>query len=457
MIAGAVALPCVEAIADRAMVAPRYTSYPPATAFGPQTDRLAKAELARLGKDQAPLSLYVHVPFCRSLCWYCGCNVIPHARCAATPTSTQLATEMVRWRRPLGGAPVTEVALGGGSPNFLSSGALRTLAIRSALLRASRPTRGGRSSSIRETPRRAARRAVGGGVHVAQHRRAGLLRRGPGCDPPASDRSRRRAGSSSTLRAAGFDDINIDIVYGLPRQTEDLEETRSHVIELAPDRVALFGYAHLPAKLPHQRIVERAGRVPDRYERASLLLAASRSSSAPATSHLGLDHFAKPGSRLAIAPQAEKRMTRSFQGYVERRADTVIGLGVSAISSTPRMHWQNHSEVPAWQAALDAGGLPVHRGLALSHDDRIRADAITTLMCTGELDLAALDRRWDIDSEAYFSDTLIALRADADLAELDPATHTVRATPLGRVLIRNVCARFDRYHTPGTRRGSATV
>ena len=113
--------------------------------------------------------------------------------------------------------------------------------------------------------------------------------------------------------------------------------------------------------------------------------------------------------------------------------------------------------MPAWQAALDAGGLPVHRGLALSHDDRIRADAITTLMCTGELDLAALDRRWDIDSEAYFSDTLIALRADADLAELDPATHTVRATPLGRVLIRNVCARFDRYHTPGTRRGSATV
>ncbi len=457
--APAVALPCVESIADRAMVAPRYTSYPPATAFGPQTDRLAKSELARLGKDRAPLSLYVHVPFCRSLCWYCGCNVtISRNADRGDAYVDTIATEMVRVAEALGtAAPVTEVSLGGGSPNFLRPAALTQLA--TAIGRYFAITPDARRSIELDpratTPEQIDALAAAGWNTVS----IGVQDFDLGVQEIIG---RHQSVAETTalvkaVRAAGVDDLNMDLIYGLPRQTEaSMAVTLDEVIALAPDRIALFGYAHVPDMRPQQRMLEKKGRLPDRYERAALVVAASERLRAAGYVALGLDHFAKPTSRLARAA-AEGRMTRNFQGYAERLADAVIGVGASSISSTPRAHWQNHSEVAAWSEALAAGGLPVHRGLALSHDDRIRGDAITTLMCTGELDLAALDRRWEIDSQAYFADALAALREDADLAELDPATRTVRATPLGRVLIRNVCARFDRYHTPGTRRGSATV
>ena len=151
--------------------------------------------------------------------------------------------------------------------------------------------------------------------------------------------------------------------------------TLDTVIDLAPDRVALFGYAHLPAKLPHQRLVEKAGRVLDGYERATLLLLAIEKFTAAGYLHLGLDHFARPGSRLARAA-AEHRMVRTFQGYVEHRADSVIGARrTSAISSTPRMLWQNHTQLAAWEHAIAAGQLPVERGYVLDRDDRLRRDA----------------------------------------------------------------------------------
>ncbi len=459
MLAAATALPCVEAIADRAMVAPRYTSYPPATAFGPQTDRLAMAELARLGKDRAPLSLYVHVPFCRSLCRYCGCNVTVTRNVERGDSYVDtLATEMVRVAEALGGAaPLTEVSLGGGSPNFLRPEALKQLAAAIDRYFAVAPDA---RRSIELDPRATTPEQID--VLAA----AGWNTVSIGVqdfDLAVQDVIGRHQSVAETaalvkaVRAAGVDDLNMDLIYGLPRQTEEsMAITLDEVIALSPDRIALFGYAHVPDLRPQQRLLEKKSRLPDRYERAALVVAASTRLRAAGYVALGLDHFAKPTSRLAHAA-AEGRMTRNFQGYAERLAEAVIGVGASAISSTPRAHWQNHAEVAAWSAALEAGGLPVHRGLALSHDDRIRADAITTLMCNGELDLAALDRRWDIDSEAYFADALAALADDTDLAEFDRPAHTVRATALGRVLIRNVCARFDRYFTPGTRRGSATV
>jgi len=245
-------------------------------------------------------------------------------------------------------------------------------------------------------------------------------------------------------RAAGFTDVNVDVVYGLPRQNEEsFLQTIDSVITLAPERIALFGYAHLPDKLPHQRLVERNGRVLDRYERATLLLMAIDRLTKAGYIHLGLDHFAKPGSSLAKAAE-EHRMVRSFQGYVEHKADTLLGVGVSSISSTPRMFWQNHSDLAAWEQALVAQRLPVARGTVLDADDRIRRALIDRLMCDGEADLDALEKRFGIEPMTYFACELESLAQQPDLATLDG--HTIRTTPVGKLLVRNVCMLFDRYH-----------
>jgi oxygen-independent coproporphyrinogen-3 oxidase len=441
----------ISCLADHASRGPRYTSYPPATEFASLSQERVRRELAEVGLAGEPISLYIHVPFCRSLCAYCGCNVIP-TRDARRGVSyvDQLATEMALVAGPLGSAPVTEIALGGGSPNFLSPGTLRTLT--HTIDRYFRIAPDARRS-IELDPRDTT------SSQLDALSDAGFTSLSMGVQDfsdAVQDAIRRHQSVAQTrwlvehARTTGFDDINIDIVYGLPFQTETtFEETLSHVIELAPDRVALFGYAHLPAKLPHQKLVERAGRVLDRYERASLLLLAIEKFERAGYVHLGLDHFAKPGSRLAIAA-SEKRMTRSFQGYVERRADTVIGLGVSAISSTPRMHWQSHPDLAAWEADIARQRLPVARGYVLDGDDRTRGAVIRTLMCEGEVDLAeiATEHALEVAAEAYFAPELAALAKMPELATYDQALHKITTTPMGRLLVRNVCMVFDRYYQP---------
>jgi oxygen-independent coproporphyrinogen-3 oxidase len=254
-------------------------------------------------------------------------------------------------------------------------------------------------------------------------------------------------------RAAGFTDVNCDIVYGLPRQEESsFLATLEAIIGLAPDRIALFGYAHLPDRLPHQRLVEKAGRVLDRYERATLLLMAIERLTKAGYIHLGLDHFAKPGSSLARAAD-EHRMVRTFQGYVEHKADTVLGLGTSAISSTPRMYWQNFGELAPWEEAIAAKRLPVARGAELDADDRIRRTLIERLMCDGEADLDSLEQRFGIAPLEYFAQELTTL--EPALASLDH--HTIRTTPLGKLLVRNVCMGFDRYYRQDASRFSSTI
>jgi oxygen-independent coproporphyrinogen-3 oxidase len=258
-------------------------------------------------------------------------------------------------------------------------------------------------------------------------------------------------------RAAGITDLNIDLIYGLPKQTEaSLAATIDHVVALAPDRIALFGYAHVPDLRPQQRLLEKRSRLPDRYERAGLLLGAAARLTAAGYRQIGLDHFTKPGSRLAQAADAGT-LTRNFQGYSEKLAEAIIGLGASAISSTERAHWQNHADLDDWAAALEGGQLPVARGIALSFDDRVRGDVITELMCTGSVDLAAVGRRWNLEADRYFSDVLGELAADDALVHYDPERQHLEATDLGRILVRNVCMRFDRYLPVNGRRGSTTI
>ncbi|HEU0035846.1 MAG TPA: oxygen-independent coproporphyrinogen III oxidase [Kofleriaceae bacterium] len=436
-------------LAEWASRGPRYTSYPPATEFQAVSHERVRRELQEIGTANEPVSLYIHVPFCRSLCWYCGCNVIPtRDESRGTAYIDQLATEMTLVAGRLFTAPITEIALGGGSPNFLSPRDLRTLLGAVERYFAVAPDA---RKSIELDPRSTT------SSQIETLQAAGFHSLSMGVQDfaePVQDAIHRHQSVVQTrwlverARAAGFDDINIDMVYGLPLQTEtSFERTLAEIIALAPDRVALFGYAHLPSKLPHQRLVEKAGRVLDRFERASLLLLAIERFTQAGYIHLGLDHFAKPGSRLAKAAEG-KRMMRSFQGYVERQADSIIGLGTSAISSTPRMHWQNHADLAAWEQAIAARRLPVERGVVLDEDDRARRALIGQLMCDGEVELESIGREYGLDAETYFARELASLDQLAELASYDRAEHRIRTTDMGRLLVRNVCMVFDRYYQP---------
>lgn len=447
-----------ECLADASTRGPRYTSYPPATEFGAIAQAAVAHELEAVCTD-GPASLYVHIPFCKSLCWYCGCNVIPTRDVSRGDVYIDvLATEMALYAEKLGPAfPVAEIALGGGSPNFLTPHAVRTLL--AAI---------GRTFDVARTARRSVeldpRSTTSSQLEVFAA--AGFHTLSVGVQdfsPAVQDAIHRHQSRVQTrwlvdqARSIGFRDLNIDVVYGLPRQDElSFAETLRAVVELAPDRIALFGYAHLPSKLPHQALVERAGRVLDRYERATLLLLGIDLLTEAGYIHIGLDHFAKPGSPLARAA-AERRMVRTFQGYVERITDTILGFGTSAISSTRRAYWQNFAELAEWERAIATRRLPIARGLTLDDDDRIRRSLINELMCAGTIDLNELDREYEIDAEAYFAAELAGL--DPELATYDPTMRTIATTPVGRLLVRNVCMGFDRYLAPlpDERRFSSTI
>ncbi|MEO8845233.1 MAG: oxygen-independent coproporphyrinogen III oxidase [Kofleriaceae bacterium] len=448
-----------ERLAELSTQGPRYTSYPPATELRELSVEAVRRELARVAIDRQPISLYVHVPFCRSLCAYCGCNVIPtRDRSRGSAYVDTLATELALLVESLGrDMPVSEVALGGGSPNFLEPSAIRQL---NNAIETYFQVQPDARRSVELDPRTTSSlqivtfgqlgfRSLSVGVQDFAERVQDAIRRHQSLEQTRA--------LIETARDNGFTDINVDIVYGLPHQTEEtFAATIDAILELAPDRVALFGYAHLPSKLPHQLLVERSGRVLDRFERATLLLLAIDRFARAGYLHLGLDHFARPDSALAHAAE-DRRMARTFQGYVERRAETILGVGTSAISSTSRAIWQNELQLSAWEQAIASKQPPVARGFLLTRDDQIRRALIERLMCDGEADLDALGNDLGIELTAYFAAELEQLTELQELAFYDRDAHAIRTTPLGRLLVRNVCMVFDRYARPGQARFSSTI
>lgn len=433
-------------IADDTTRSPRYTSYPPSTELGKIAVDWIRRELATLGRDGTTVSLYAHVPCCPDPSAGRGCDASP----ASDPERgvayvDQLATELALLAGPLRGARVTELALGGAAPSFLAPRTLRTLV--GAIDRSFTVAPGARRSVELDpaaTPAAQLDALAGMGFRSLSLGVQDFAEE-------VQDAIGRHQSIAQTrwlveqARAHGFDDVNVELAYGLPRQTEaSFAATLDAVIDLAPDRVAVFGYAHRPAKLPHPRPAAPADRVLDAFERAALMLLALERLSDAGYLHLGLDHFARSGSRLARAA-AERRMVRTFQGYVERYAEATVGAGVSAISSTPRMQWENHADLPAWEAALAGRWIPACRGVVLDRDDRARAALIERLMCDGEVDLVWLGREHAIDPEAYFAAELAALDQLPNLARYDPNRRAIATTPIGRMLVRNVCMVFDRY------------
>jgi oxygen-independent coproporphyrinogen III oxidase len=433
---------------------PRYTSYPAAPQF---TNAFGAAELqeyaacSNQGSALRPLSLYVHVPFCFSPCFYCGCNrLITRDTSLGVPYVQRLRRE-IALAAPLF-APEREVVqlhLGGGTPNFLRAEMLEwliaTLGEAFTLSRAP-----GRDFSIELDPRTVP------AEYPPLLARLGFNRVSLGVqdfDPEVQRAVNRIQGTEETLdlidacRDSGFRSVNVDLIYGLPRQTPAaFRRTLRMVMSARPDRLAVYGYAHLPALFKAQRQID-ASALPSAEQRLELLRLAVEELSAGGYRYIGMDHFALPDDELVSAQEAGT-LQRNFMGYTTHADCDLLGLGVSAISHIGASFSQNFRDLKSWEAALAAGRLPVWRGLALSADDRVRGAVISQLMCQGAIDIGAIEECCDIDFAGYFAEALARLAPHVADGLVCLADGCVTVTPAGRMLLRSIAMCFDAYLTP---------
>jgi oxygen-independent coproporphyrinogen-3 oxidase len=440
---------------------PRYTSYPPATKF--------TAELAALDLEQAmaddnrpgsgPISLYFHLPFCETRCWFCGCNtVITQRRGAAAEYLDDLAREMRLTAAKMDRSrPVTQIHLGGGTPTFFPPDELRRLG---ALIRELFTISPECEFSVEVDPRRltpehvqalaeiGARRASLGvqdtnpRVQIAVHR----------LQPQSQN-----IAAVEWLRAAGFTSINVDLIHGLPLQTpSSFARTIDDVLTLKPDRLSVFSYAHVPWIKPAQKIFDDRQQLPTPEERLAMAATAREMLTAAGYVDIGLDHFARPDDELAVALSAGT-LHRNFQGYSTQAGASLYAFGISAISSTPDSYRQNYKTLEEWRAALDEGRLPIERGLRLTAEDARRRTIIMRLMCDRRLNYAALSQELGLDfARVYAADiaSLDDLEADG-LVERTPAGFEVTRT--GVPLLRVIAMRFDPTIITSAQQHSRTI
>jgi oxygen-independent coproporphyrinogen-3 oxidase len=450
------ALERAEALLPRYTTAgPRYTSYPTAPVwterYGPEA---FAADLAEAGRRTGePLSLYVHVPFCRSLCHFCACNrVITRSEALPARYLDAVLRELARLREALGGArEVVQHHWGGGTPTHLLPDQVRRL-FRGAC--EAFPLAEGAEVSIEVDPR------VTGEAHVEALRECGFVRISMGVqdfDPRVQQAIHRIQPVEETgtlverARRSGFRSVGFDLIYGLPFQTSaSFARTLDEVVALGPDRVALYSYAHVTWVAKQQRGFER-GDLPDPATKLRLLLAAIRRFTAAGYVYVGLDHFARPEDDLVAALRAGT-LRRNFMGYTTRAGTELLACGPSAISELRGAFAQSERELEAWHAAVGAGRPATLRGHALSEDDLDRRFAIASLMCHGELRAEDYARARGGTLVERFPDELARLvpLADDGLVEVG-ADGGVRVTPLGRLFLRNVAMAFDAY-LPGQQR-----
>jgi oxygen-independent coproporphyrinogen III oxidase len=429
---------------------PRYTSYPPAPHFHAGFGAADYREAARLSnQDPIPraLSLYVHVPFCLSPCFYCGCNRIITRDLSKGERYLDYVRRECEQVAPLfdRDREVLQLHLGGGTPNFLSPDLIEQLLadLGQGFRLASRADR---DYSIEIDPR---------SVDAAGVRRLAALgfnRASLGVqdfDPAVQQAVNRLQGVEPTLevmqalRDSGFRSINIDLIYGLPRQTrEGFSRTLDTVIAARPQRMAIYAYAHMPNLFRAQRQIRSEDLPSPEHKLALLALAVDRLSEA-GYEYIGLDHFALPEDSLARA-QRERRLQRNFMGYTTHADTDLIGLGMSSISRIGRCFAQNARELGTYQAALDAGQQPIVRGLELDEDDQLRAELIQQLMCHDRIDIRQLESEHGIVFEEYFSDARLRLAPMLEDGLVEWDASEVRVTLRGRLLLRAIAMCFDR-------------
>ena len=451
------AIPITPPEFDPALIArydvagPRYTSYPTAPQFKAAFDEAALREVIRASNEEPiprPLSVYVHVPFCMSPCFYCGCNRV------ITRDVTQADRYLERLYREIEliaplfdrDRPVRQLHFGGGTPNFLDTAHMGEL-LESLARHFSFSHAADREYGIEIDPRFA------DGAYIRNLGELGFNRISVGIqdfDPVVQKAVNRIQSFEQTrevieaARVSGFRSASVDLIYGLPLQSVDgFSRTLDQVVALNPDRVAVYGYAHLPEMFKAQRQID-ATDLPDAATRLALFGRALEHLSAAGYVYIGMDHFAKASDELVLAQRAGT-LQRNFQGYSTHGDCDIVGLGVSAIGRIGDSYSQNARDLIGYYAALDAGRLPVVRGLALDEDDVIRRELINELMCHGTLDKQAFGARHRLLFDEYFvreRQRLVPLLDDGLVLE---SQREIRVTSQGRLLLRIIAMCFDAY------------
>ena len=430
---------------------PRYTSYPTADrfvdAFGEDEYVLALQQRRQSAVGKAlPLSIYVHIPFCESLCYYCACNkIITKHHDRADVYLRYLSREIDLHTAHCGvGQTVSQIHFGGGTPTFLSDDGLRELM---GMLRSNFTLVPGGEYSTEVDPRTAA------ASRPALLHELGFNRLSFGVqdfDPEVQKAVHRIQPAEQVFalvesaRSIGFDSINVDLIYGLPKQTPDsFDRTLAQVAQLRPDRIALYAYAHLPDRFKPQRRIIWAD-LPMASSKVAMLSRSLEAFSSAGYVYVGMDHFALPEDALAIAKR-QGRLHRNFQGYSTQPDCDLIGLGVSAIGRVGATYSQNAKTLDDYYDRLNQGRLPVVRGLALTRDDLVRRAVIMALMCQGELLFEPLETSWLIDFRKYFAPELEQLQEMEQQGLVKLSAEGIEVTAMGWYFVRGIAMVFDKY------------
>lgn len=438
-------------IARYDVLGPRYTSYPTAPQFRADFGEMELRRAIRASNEEPiprSLSLYVHVPFCMSPCFYCGCNRVITRDVAQADRYLERLYREIELVSPLfdRDRPVRQLHFGGGTPNFLDAARMDEL-LQSLSRHFSFSRSDDREFGIEIDPRYA------DADYVRELGRLGFNRISVGIQDfdPVVQHAVNRIQSFNETRAvldaaheSGFRSTSVDLIYGLPLQTlEGFDRTLDQVLALQSDRVAVYGYAHMPEQFKAQRQI-KAVELPDAATRLALFGCALKRLTVAGYVYIGMDHFARAGDELAQA-QRDGTLQRNFQGYSTHGDCDIIGLGVSAIGRIGDSYTQNARDLIGYYAALDAGRLPVMRGLALDQDDRLRREVINELMCHGQVDMQQCGLQHGFVFTDYFMEELERLHdlARDGLVTLDE--HMIRVTARGRLLLRNVAMCFDAY------------
>jgi oxygen-independent coproporphyrinogen III oxidase len=430
---------------------PRYTSYPTADRFveafteADYLQALDQRNVSAASRAQ-PLSLYVHIPFCESLCYYCACNkIITKHKDRAETYLRYLTREVDLHMAHLGpGHSVSQLHLGGGTPTFLSDDELRELM---HMLKRNFNFVPGGEYSVEVDPRTVDEKRLAVLAELGFNR----LSFGVQDFDPAVQKAVHRIQPADQVfalveasRKLGFESVNVDLIYGLPQQTpESFDRTLAQVSALRPDRIALYAYAHLPERFKPQRRIHSA-ELPSGGAKVSMLARSIEAFEEAGYVYIGMDHFALPNDALAVAKR-QGRLHRNFQGYSTQPDCDLIALGVSAIGRVGSTYSQNAKTMDEYCDRLDQGHLPVVRGLALTRDDLIRRNVIMALMCQGSLLFESINASCLIDFKQYFANELEQLRAMQEQGLVEVTDQGIQVTPMGWFFVRGVAMVFDRY------------
>jgi oxygen-independent coproporphyrinogen-3 oxidase len=428
---------------------PRYTSYPTAPYFhegvgvGNYKKHIAQDDAF---KGSEPLSLYFHLPFCDTLCYFCGCNMMVTRNRSKIDTYINYLEKEMALLKPLFDPhrKVAQLHWGGGTPTHLSPQQIRTLGNK---IRDFFEFEADAEISVEIDPRDLTR------DHMQALREVGFNRCSMGVQdftPKVQETVNRSQSEQITrqtidwVRELGFESLNLDLMYGLPYQTVDtFDRTLDKIIALDPDRLAVFNYAHLPQMIKHQRLIKDEW-LPDADIKLELLKLSIEKLTSNGYVYIGMDHFSKPEDELTQAMQSGT-LYRNFQGYSTHAGLNMISIGITSISMLSHLYVQNHKKLPAYYQALDQEIIPIVGGIELNGDDYLRREVITQLMCNFQLQKQQIEKKYDIIFDDYFAEALEALlffEAD-DLIRLEE--DELHVTTAGRLLIRNIAMNFDSY------------